>query len=240
MAAQDGYCSYGVSHEEMLSLAESSESGPSITRLRDLCAELRVHLCIGFSELGDDGELYNTALLIGKEGETVGRYRKTHGVEAAYRVGDDLPVFDTEFGKVGILICYDRQPPENARTLAVKGARLILVPSNGMWGGVNDSLLQTRAYENQVFLVWAHPRDGAVIDPGGKVIAASVTVPGRPNTYSGEGVMPTSTEDGDGWPEAVVREINLSAWAEYVGPLTRTDGGGARRPELYAGLGSGR
>ena len=134
----------------------------------------------------------------------------------------------------------DRQPPENARTLAVKGARLILVPSNGMWGGVNDSLLQTRAYENQVFLVWAHPRDGAVIDPGGKVIAASVTVPGRPNTYSGEGVMPTSTEDGDGWPEAVVREINLSAWAEYVGPLTRTDGGGARRPELYAGLGSGR
>ena len=77
---------------------------------------------------------------------------------------------------MGILICYDRQPPENARTLAVKGARLLLVPSNGMWGGVNDSLLQTRAYENQCFLVWAHPRDGAVIDPGGRVIAASMTV----------------------------------------------------------------
>ena len=102
---QDGYCSYGVSHEEMLELAEASDSGPSITRLRDLCAELCVHLCIGFSELGEDGELYNTALLIGSTGETIGRYRKTHGVEAAYKVGDDLPVFDTEFGKVGILIC---------------------------------------------------------------------------------------------------------------------------------------
>ena len=232
----DGYCSYGVSREELLSMAESSEDGPSITRLRTLCRELSVYLCIGFSEVSD-GELYNTALLIGRQGETVGRYRKTHGVEAAYKIGDELPVFETEFGKVGILICYDRQPPENARTLAVKGARLLLVPSNGMWGGVNDSLLQTRAYENQSFLVWAHPRDGAVIDPGGRIIAASMTVPGVPNTYSGEGQMPTSTEDDNGWPEAVVREINLSAWQDFVGPLTRTDGGGARRPDLYSSLG---
>ena len=117
--------------------------------------------------------------------------------QAAYVVGDELPVFETEFGTIGVLICYDRQPPESARTLvretplfapysfecnhlkfvdtkafgivqAVQGARLLLVPSNGMWGGVNDVLLQTRAYENQCFLVWAHPRDGAVIDPGGE------------------------------------------------------------------------
>ena len=68
----DGYCSYGVSREELLSLAESSEDGPSITRLRALCRELSVYLCIGFSEVSD-GELYNTALLIGRQGETVVR-----------------------------------------------------------------------------------------------------------------------------------------------------------------------
>eukprot|EP01046_Picozoa_sp_COSAG06_P080694 COSAG06_NODE_27943_length_583_cov_1.435950_1_plen_84_part_00 len=42
--------------------------------------------------------------------------------------------------------------------------------------------------------------------------------------------MPTSTEDDNGWPEAVVREINLSAWSDFVGPLTRTDGGGRASP----------
>ena len=103
------------------------------------------------------------------------------------------------------------------------------VPSNGNWGGVNDALLRTRAYENQCHIVWSHPRDGAIIDPRGKVIAASITVPGRPNVNGGEGSMPTSTEDDDGWPEVVVREINLGAWADYVGPLTRTDGALAGR-----------
>eukprot|EP01046_Picozoa_sp_COSAG06_P064573 COSAG06_NODE_15491_length_1067_cov_0.928719_2_plen_246_part_00 len=83
----DGYCSYGVSREELLSLAESSEDGPSITRLRSLCHELSVYLCIGFSELSEEGELYNTALLIGRRGETVGKYRKTHGVEVAEKNG---------------------------------------------------------------------------------------------------------------------------------------------------------
>jgi hypothetical protein len=67
-----------------------------------------------------------------------------------------------------------------------------------------------------------------------------MTVPGVPNTYSGEGTMPTSTEDDHGWPEAVVREINLSAWSDFVGPLTRTDGGGARRPALYSSLAGGQ
>jgi len=52
--------------------------------------------------------------------------------------------------------------------------------------------------------------------------------------------MPTSTEDDHGWPEAVVREINLSAWSDFVGPLTRTDGGGARRPALYSSLAGGQ
>ena len=131
-----------------------------IGRLRELAKQLDLYLCVGFSELADD-QLYNTALLIGPDGKTAGKYRKTHGVEPFYRVGDSLPVFETRYGKVGIMICYDRQLPEIARTMAAQGAELILVPSNGMWGRMNDALLRTRCYENGVFLVFAHPRGRA-------------------------------------------------------------------------------
>jgi predicted amidohydrolase len=220
----DGYVCHqpGLTKEQFATLAESAEGGPAITRLRALCRELGVYLCVGFSEI-DEGKLYNTALLIGPEGETVGKYRKTHGVEDSFIPGDALPVFETRYGKVGLMICYDRQPPEIARRLARRGAELILVPSNGMWGRMNDALLRTRAYENGVYLVFAHPRDGLVIDPGGRIIAANATVPGQ-NVG-----LPTSTgtEDAEGWPEAVVREIDLVAWRGLGSTL------GQRRPELY-------
>src|SRR5262245_30711634 len=222
-ACLDGYCC----HESGLTKATFSRGaepadGPSIARLSQLARELDLYLCIGFSEI-DRGELFNTAVLLGPDGRTVGRYRKTHGVEELYTPGDELPVFDTRYGKVGILICFDRQLPEAARTLADKGARLILIPSNGMWGAMNDSMLRARAYDNGVFIVFAHPRDGLVIDPGGRIIAANMSVPGQ-NVG-----LPTNvdTEDAGGWPEAVTREIDMQAWHSARGTL------GRRRVELY-------
>ena len=220
----DGYICHqpGLTRERMCALAEP-ETGPGIGRLRTLARELDLYLCVGFSELAGE-QLYNTALLIGPDGKTVGKYRKTHGVEPFYEVGDALPVFDTRYGKVGIMICFDRQLPEIARTLAAAGAELILVPSNGMWGRMNDAMLRTRCYENGVFLVFAHPRDGLVIDPGGRVIAANMSIPGQ-----GVGLPTnTDTEDAGGWPEAVVREIDLVAWRKHAGSFLQH-----RRQDLY-------
>ena len=220
----DGYICHqpGLTRERMCALAES-ETGPGIDRLRKLAMELDLYLCVGFSELAGE-HLYNTALLIGPDGRTVGKYRKTHGVEPFYEVGDNLPVFQTRYGKVGIMICFDRQLPEIARTLAAAGAELILVPSNGMWGRMNDAMLRTRCYENGVFLIFAHPRDGLVIDPGGRVIAANMSIPGQ-----GVGLPTnTDTEDAGGWPEAVVREIDLGAWRQSQGGMLQH-----RRQELY-------
>jgi len=219
----DGYVCHqqGLTHEKFCKLAEP-ETGPRIARLREVARELDLYLCVGFSELEND-QLFNTALLIGPGGETVGKYRKTHGVEQLYEIGDELPVFETRHGKVGILICFDRQLPEAARSLAAQGAELILIPSNGMWGRMNDALLRTRAYENGLFLVFAHPRDGLVIDPGGRVLAANMSVPGQ-----GVGLpTDTDTEDAGGWPEAVVRKIDLAAWRQARGNLSN------RRPQLY-------
>jgi predicted amidohydrolase len=222
-ACLDGYCCHesGLTKEAFSRLAEP-EDGQSIVRLSRLARELDLYLCIGFTEI-DRGELYNTAVLLGPDGRTVGKYRKTHGVEELYKPGDELPVFDTRYGKVGILICFDRQLPETARTLADKGARLILIASNGMWGGMNDAMLRARAYDNGVFIVFAHPRDGLVIDPGGRIIAANMSVPGQ-NVG-----LPTNvdTEDAGGWPEAVTREIDLDAWQSARGTLLQ------RRLKLY-------
>ena len=93
-----------------------------------------------------------------------------------------------------------------------------------MWGRMNDALLRTRCYENGVFLVFAHPRDGLVIDPGGRIIAANMSIPGQ-----GVGLPTnTDTEDAGGWPEAVVREIDLVAWRQIQGNMLQH-----RRQDLY-------
>ena len=220
----DGYCCHQpeLTKERFVELAESEQEGPSIIRLRKLARELDIYLCIGFTER-EGQQLYNTALLIGPDGTTAGKYRKTHGVEPGYTPGDRLPVFETRYGKVGMLICYDRQPPEIARTLAQHGAELILIPSNGMWGRMNDALLRSRAYENRVYLVFAHPRNGVIIDPGGRIIAANMSIPGQ-----GVGLPTNSgTEDNDGWPEAVVRDIDLVSWRGFTRTIDQL------RPDLY-------
>jgi len=219
----DGYVCHqkGLTPAKLRNLA-AAEDGPEIKRLRKVAKELDLYLCVGFSEL-DSSRLYNSAMLIGPDGKTVGKYRKTHGVEKGYEVGASLPVFETRYGKVSIMICFDRQLPEVARSLAAAGAELILVPSNGMWGRMNDAMLRTRAYESGVFVVFAHPRDGLVIDPGGRIIAANMTVPGQ-----GVGLPTnTDTEDAGGWPEAVVREIDLVAFRKARGNLNHL------RPKLY-------
>ncbi len=153
--------------------------GPYVRRACALSKELGVYLALGFLERRQE-RLYNTVILIDPAGDIVGRYAKTHFAQgytinpACYRPGEQYPVFDTEFGKVGMLICYDRQLPEPARILALKGAQLLLVPSYGSYtdeDGWNTVLLRTRAYENRVPLVFAHPYQSLLLDDRGDVKA---------------------------------------------------------------------
>jgi predicted amidohydrolase len=98
----------------------------------------------------------------------------------------------------------DRQLPETARILAVKGAQLIVVPAWGMAGEMNVVMMRTRAYENGVHVAFVHPKRCLIIDPDGTVIAqdtaagdeivsASITLrdPGRHGPISV--AAPTST-----------------------------------------------
>jgi predicted amidohydrolase len=151
--------------------------GPGLQRVGVLARELQVHILIGFAERRGD-EMYNSAVLFDTSGEQVAYYAKTHsgGTGEPYnRSGDVFPVFETELGRIGILICFDRQNPETARILALKGAQIILVPAYGRWTDdiSEDILLRARAYENGVYVVHVHPWNTFVVDPEGSIISQS-------------------------------------------------------------------
>src|SRR2546422_4532257 len=119
--------------------------GPAVNRLAKVAKETGTVIVYPLYE-NDNGTLYNTAAVLGPDGNLIGRYRKmsipqilrtvkpgeTPGDERFFFAPGNLgfPVFDTPFGvKIGILICYDRHFPEAARILGLKGAHLLLVPT---------------------------------------------------------------------------------------------------------------
>jgi N-carbamoylputrescine amidase len=149
---------------EAVSLAEPV-SGPSVTALSRLAAQLGVHLVAGIAEQ-DATELYNTAVLIGPAG-MLGRYRKLHlwdNENTIFRPGNlGLPVFETSLGRLGLLICYDLWFPEATRALALQGADMICVPTNwvpipGQRSGaaaMATTLCQAAAHVNGVYVLAA-------------------------------------------------------------------------------------
>lgn len=163
-----------VTREQFRQAAEPLD-GPALTRLSTLARELKIHLSVGFSEQRDEA-VFNAVVIFSPAGRPILRYAKTHNAanhEIYTTLGDSFPVVDTPLGRWGALICYDRQLPETARILSLKGARFIIVPSFGGYAEINDAMMRTRAYENSVWLMFVHPRRGLVIDPGGNVVAAS-------------------------------------------------------------------
>ena len=126
-----------------------------------------------------DGINWNSAVIIGRQGEIVGIYDKIHPVTTStdYTVmenglmpGSDAPVFDLDFGRVGIQICFDAGFPESWQALADKGARLIFWPS-AYNGGFP---LQVYAYLHHVYVVSSvRTNSSRIIDPLGQILATT-------------------------------------------------------------------
>jgi predicted amidohydrolase len=145
--------------------------GPTTERLGQLARKLNSYLVAGIYER-TNAFVHNTAVLIGRQGELAGIYRKTHlpreEWEAGITPGHDYPVFATDFGKVGLLVCWDVQFPEPARAMALKGAEILLLP---IWGG-SDVLSQARAIENHTFLISSSfDMRSFIVDPSGSILA---------------------------------------------------------------------
>ena len=135
-------------------MAECAEPvpGPSTAYFGTLAKRHDLYLVVGLVER-EGKTIYNTAALIGPDGSMIGKYRKVTlprgEIEAGLTPGKDYPVFETRFGKVGMMICYDGFFPEVARALTIRGAEVIAWP---VWG-CNPMLAKARACENHVYLV---------------------------------------------------------------------------------------
>ncbi len=183
--------------EEMAAGAEPL-GGPSLSAARGWARELGIHLLAGsIAELGPE-KAFNTSVLIGPDGEDIAVYRKIHlfDVEAggvSYRESDHeqagAEIVTAPVGELtaGLTVCYDLRFPELYRILAVRGARLIAVPSAFTLATGRDHwevLLRARAIENQVFVLAPnqvgeappHYRSqgrSAIVDPWGVVLATA-------------------------------------------------------------------
>jgi predicted amidohydrolase len=144
--------------------------GPSTQFLGNIARKYNLYIVAGILEKQGD-VVYNTSVLIDRKGNLAGKYRKLslprEEIEGGVTPGDSLPVFQTDFGKIGMMICWDVSFPETARVLAQKGAEVILMP---IWGG-NLTLARARAIENQVYLVSSsYDMKTAVFDLEGEII----------------------------------------------------------------------
>ena len=164
---------------EKIKIIAEPLAGPYVRKACKLAEDLNIFFVFGFLELRNS-KLYNTAILIDPEGDIIGRYSKTHFAEGYevkpndYTPGNEYPVFETPFGKVGIIICYDRQLPEPARIMALKGAQILFVPAYGSYtdeNGWNTALMGTRAYENRFPVIFCNPFQSLLIDQGGNIKA---------------------------------------------------------------------
>jgi predicted amidohydrolase len=161
------------------SYAEVAEPvpGPSTDYLGTLASKHDLYIVAGLVER-DEHVIYNVAVLIGPDGKLVGKYRKVTlprgEIEMGVAPGDYYPVFETRFGRVGMMVCYDGFFPEVARELSNRGAEVIAWPV----AGCNPLLAAARACENHVYLASSTYSDvslnwtiTAIYDREGRVIS---------------------------------------------------------------------
>ena len=151
---------YNIGAQRLRALAEPAD-GPSTQRVADIARAAGLAILVGYAERDGDA-VFNSAVLVDRDGSTKANHRKLHLWGAldrdAFAAGDVLTLADLDGVRVGVLVCYDIEFPEAARALAVEGAHLIAVPTALMEPAVEiaEVLPPARALENQVFVAYAN------------------------------------------------------------------------------------
>jgi len=151
-------------------------SGPTCQQLSQVARQGDCYVVGCFFESLND-RIYNTALILDPGGKVVGKYHKTHLPPLERFMvtpGSELPVFQTDIGVIGMLICYDMMTPEVCRCLALQGADVLCWPSlgYGWWNEAGDFTVRSRAHDNQVYILGALPDHSCIVDPSGDFIAS--------------------------------------------------------------------
>jgi predicted amidohydrolase len=217
---------YAIGPEAVRRLAEPVD-GSSAAQAAAIARKVGIALLYGYPELSPDGRVYNAALLLDSHGRRLTNHRKTHLFSDldrnAFSPGDSPPtVAEVDGMKVGVLICYDVEFPENVRALALAGCELVAVPTANMvpFSFVMEHLIPTRAYENHLFVAYVNRcgREGEIAYLGG---SCAVGPDGLDLARAGPG------------EELLTADLELTKLRERP-PLNTYLAD--RRPELYAGL----
>jgi predicted amidohydrolase len=157
--------------------------GPSTRRLGEAAKRNRIWVVAGLYER-DGNRVYNTAVLLDREGRLAGKYRKIHLPREEWQKGivpgSEYPVFKTDFGTVAIQICYDWFFPEVGTIFGLKGAEIVFAPT---WGTTfadkegraeGETVFRVRARDNGFYLVPSvYDGQSMIIDPLGRILAAN-------------------------------------------------------------------
>jgi predicted amidohydrolase len=153
---------YNIGLDAVSVLAEV-HNGESAQQVARIARSAGIAILYGYPERAEDGQIYNAVQLIDAQGERVCNYRKTHLFgdldRSMFSPGtNEFPVVELNGWKLGFLICYDLEFPENARRLAIEGAELILVPTANMipFDFIADVTVRSRAFENQCYVAYAN------------------------------------------------------------------------------------
>ncbi len=169
----DGYASTekSVTKEDMIKYAIDPLASEYTCAVSDWAARNKAWVVYGCARKAAEG-VFNTALIYNRSGALVAMYDKLHLQEhdLKYTPGRHLDVYESDFGPFGVMICADRRWPETARTLTLKGARVIFNPTYGMHGKLNLCMMRTRSYENGIYIAFTHPGQALVTDPRGAVV----------------------------------------------------------------------
>ena len=222
--------------EERIKVGEAVPGGPIQSRFMAAAKMYNTNIVLSIRER-EGSHVYNTAVVIDRNGEYVGKYRKTHLCHTEcdeVEQGDEYPVFKLDFGTIGVLVCMDLHYPEVWRILALQGADVIVHPAG--WqdytGDFCESMINTRAMDNQVYVVTSHliqmpflvgryMGHSRIIDPYGRTRADTSHRPG-----------------------VAVAEVDLDQSYEYWAtgdakqslPTLKECFFGGRRPETYSML----
>jgi predicted amidohydrolase len=176
--------------------AEKADESPTLKAISRAAQEAKVYLVAGSIPERDQEHIYNTSFIYNPAGELIGRHRKMHlfDIDVPGQIqfkesdtltpGEEVTVVETDFGKVGVAICYDIRFPELSRLMTLQGAELLVFPGafNLTTGPAHWEILsRVRALDNQVYLATCSPArdEGAsyvayghslMVDPWGKVI----------------------------------------------------------------------
>jgi predicted amidohydrolase len=233
---------------EQLQTLAVSVSGPLVESFRDAAAKNNVAIALTFLEKHVTG-FRNTVALIDGTGEVIATYAKVHitsfGAEHALTPGDEFVVSElttTRGGvNVGLMICYDREFPETARILALRGAEVIITPNACHLEESRISQFRTRAFENMVGVAmanYARDRELGAWPTTGHGAMNGQSIAFSPVAFDdNDEPVDTLLVKGDGMEGLLIADFDLDAMRRYREHALW--GSKFRRPERYTELVAG-